>query len=286
MTGAALLLQDLARRLHLRQRLIAVDVETTGIDPQADRIVQIAGYVVQPRDPDAGVYDITPIGPHLVNPERPIPSEAAAVHGITDADVHGAPTWRELAAVLAPACVGEPIALVAFNGRFDARFIAAEFARVSMVDAAEAIATAPILDPYRIYQQKCPRTLTAAVQHYCGRELGDEAHDALADITATVEVLVQQLDLYDDLPTSVAALDDYCAQRDPSWIDREGKFVWRDGEAVCMVGKWRGTPLRKVEKSYLAWMAGPRCDFAADAKAIAERAALGQYPARETAVAS
>lgn len=280
------MLLELARRLQLRQRLLAVDLETTGVDTQTDRIVQIAGYVVHPVPPEDGDCAVWPIGPHLVNPERPIPAEATAVHGITDADVAGAPTFRELALVIGPSVTGAPLAVVAFNGRFDVKVLIAEFARVQMPDVVEVLTLAPILDPYRIYQQKCPRTLAAAVSQYCGRDHDADAHDAQADIDATIEVLMQQLDLYDDLPSTVAALDDYCAQRDPSFIDRSGKFVWRDGEAVCMVGKWRGVPLRKVERSYLAWMAGPRCDFDADAKSIAELASRGSYPQPQKAGAA
>lgn len=273
------LLIGLARRLRLRQRMVCIDLETTGTDPQTDRVVQLAGYAVHPVSADEGDYEVWAIGPHLVNPERPIPAEATAVHGITNDMVAGEVTFRELALVLGPVFAGGvPIVLVAFNGGFDRKFLIAEFTRLLYAEVVEALLTAPLLDPYRIYQQKCPRNLTAAVRHYCDRDHEADAHDAQADVVATVEVLVQQLDIYDDLPTSVAELDDFCAQRDASWIDREGKFVWKDGEAVCMVGKFRGVPLRKVDKTYLAWMAGPRCDFGADTKEIARLASQGYYP--------
>ena len=70
------LLTDLAHRLQLRHRLVAIDLEATGVDTQTDRIVQIAGYVVNPVAQEDGDYEVWAIGPHLVNPERPIPAEA------------------------------------------------------------------------------------------------------------------------------------------------------------------------------------------------------------------
>lgn len=42
MSGVELLLVSLAERLSLRQRLIALDTETTGTDPQVDRIAEQA----------------------------------------------------------------------------------------------------------------------------------------------------------------------------------------------------------------------------------------------------
>lgn len=267
------LLVDLAQRLQLRHRLVALDLEATGVDTQTDRIVQIAGYVVNPVAQEDGDYEVWAIGPHLINPERPIPAEAIEVHGITDAMVAGELTFRDLALVIAPVFAGDvPIAVLAYNGDYDTRLLAAEFARAQQPDAAEALITAPLIDPYRIY---------LPVQHYCGRP-HEGGHDAQADIVATIEVLVHQLDLLDEtVPVTVTGLDDYGAQRDATFIDRDGKFRWKSGEAVCMVGKWKGVPLRRVEKSYLAWIARAE-GFAADTKRIAADAAQGRYPAAPT----
>lgn len=281
MTGAELLLIALAERLQLRHRLIAIDVETTGTDPQTDRIVQIAGYVVDPvRQGDGVGYHVEAIGPHLVNPRRPIPAEATEVHHVTDAMVANAPTFAALVPMLAPHIDADPApAIVAYNGRFDIRFLAAELTRAGATDAAAVLGEALLLDPYRIYQRQHPRDLSAAVRQYCGRELGDEAHDAHADVVAAVEVLMEQLSKHGDLPATVADLEAYCAQRDPAWIDKAGKFIWRDGVPHCNFGsKWKGVPMHRVDRTFYAWMC--RSDFDPDTKQIAELAARGYYPER------
>src|SRR5450759_4188499 len=102
--------RSLARAL-LTDNPLFFDTETTGLDSRAEicdiAIVDAAGQVLLNT---------------LVKPACPIPPEASRVHGITDADVAGAPTitaiWPELAALLAGS---RP--LVAYNASFDRRMI-------------------------------------------------------------------------------------------------------------------------------------------------------------------
>lgn len=69
------------------------DVETTGIDPKEDRVVEIAAYDVERYG-----LDITPVASYLVDPRCMIPPVASAVHHITDADIEeaGAPPFGEI----------------------------------------------------------------------------------------------------------------------------------------------------------------------------------------------
>lgn len=66
----------------MTNRIRVFDVETTGIDPKEDRVVEIAAY-----DITVDGLDVAPVGSRLVNPGRPIPPAASAVHHIIDADV-------------------------------------------------------------------------------------------------------------------------------------------------------------------------------------------------------
>lgn len=67
-----------------------VDIETTGLDPAKDRIVEIA--VVSTRQMSG---DNLSMWASLVNPEMPMPPEVSAIHMLTDADVKNAPTWQD-----------------------------------------------------------------------------------------------------------------------------------------------------------------------------------------------
>lgn len=98
-------------------RLVAVDTETTGLDPSAGHeLVEVACVTIA----DGAIGETWS---SLVRPARPIPADAARVHGITDAMVAGAPAPPDVAAGLARAC-GDT-ALVFHNASFDLPFLAA-----------------------------------------------------------------------------------------------------------------------------------------------------------------
>lgn len=99
---------------------VVIDVETTGLDPDEERIVELCAVRIDPGRPPEVVLDT------LVDPERPV--TASAIHGISDADVAGAPRFAELADALLSVCAGRVVA--GHNVRFDLRFLGAEFARV------------------------------------------------------------------------------------------------------------------------------------------------------------
>ena len=78
------------KNIQLDRPLAVLDLETTGIDPKIDRIIEVS------------VLKLLPGGGHdhrtrRVNPGVPIPPEATAIHGITDDDVADCPTFRAIA---------------------------------------------------------------------------------------------------------------------------------------------------------------------------------------------
>ncbi|MFC2062667.1 exonuclease domain-containing protein [Chloroflexota bacterium] len=68
------------RNLNLDRPLAFIDVETTGLNPYVDRIVELSILKIHPDGSEE-------YKSHRVNPEIPIPPVATTVHGITDADV-------------------------------------------------------------------------------------------------------------------------------------------------------------------------------------------------------
>ncbi|MBL0127783.1 MAG: hypothetical protein IPP83_10055 [Flavobacteriales bacterium] len=100
-----------------------------------------------------------------------------------------------------------------------------------------------IVDVARIYHQMEPRNLSAALKYYCGRE-HEGAHDALADVEATADVLIAQLERYpDQLQGTVGFLGELSGDRKRS-PDAAGKLKYDDHGAVCLAfGKYNGWPL-------------------------------------------
>lgn len=234
----------LARRLRLTRPLAFIDLETTGLSCEADRIVEIAVVIVYADRPPTRWS-------RLVDPERPIPTEATRVHGISDDEVRGQPRFSDIAAELAAVVAGCDFG--GFNvGRFDLRMLAAEFVRAGVdID----LSASRVVDAMRIFNRNERRDLKAAVRFYCDREF-DNAHRALSDVDATMDVLAAQLARY-DLPTDVDGLADYCVGRQPDWLTSDGKIAWRDGAARLTFGRHAGKKLQTLvaeEPDYLRWL--------------------------------
>lgn len=259
----------LATLLKLERPIVVIDCETTGVNVDRDRVIELAIY----RVGCDGV--VTTDFERRFNPGIPIPPEATAVHGITDADVAGCGPFASDALGLAIQVRGCDV--IGYNGDFDRRILSAEFARAGV--SPSPFRDSRLIDPCRIFHRREPRDLTAAALKYCGVDHSG-AHGAADDARMTLRVLEAQLTRY-DLPTTVAELAAYCENRDPSWIDSTGKLVWRNGEACIGFGKNVGVPLKVVarsDRSFLDWMLAK--DFPDDTKRIVREALRGVYPVK------
>lgn len=257
------------RHLVLSRPLVFLDLETTGVNPVSDRIVELSLIKVHP---DGRRETMT----RRVNPGMPIPPLSSRVHGITDADVAGAPPFAQIAPEML-AFIGDAD-LAGFNiQRFDLPILLRELAQAGLRLDPNGRA---VIDAQVIYHRKVPRDLSAAYLLYCGKELYDP-HTAQADVEACLEILDAQLAVYPDLPRTPRELSDYFSPRDPNAIDPGGKFVWKNGEAVFAFGKYLDRPLREVaaqDPDYLQWML--TSDFDQTVKDIVRDALQGRFPKR------
>ena len=230
--------------LNLKRPIVFFDLETTGVDTSIDRIVEISMIKVWPDGKEE-------VKTRRINPEMPIPAEATAVHGITDADVADAPRFAQVAKSLEEFIRGCDFG--GFNSnRFDLPMLVEEFMRAGLnVDLKRR----RFIDVQNIFHKKEQRTLVAAYKFYCDKSL-DEAHSAEADTRATYEVLKAQLDRYDDLENDVDALADYSSRGEAA--DYAGRILYDEkGVEVFGFGKYKGRSVAEVfreEPSYYAWM--------------------------------
>ena len=253
--------------LKLDRPLAVFDIESTGTNRKFDRIIDLAIVKLLPSGKSESIT-------FRVNPEMPIPPESTAVHGITDDDVKDAPPFKQIARRVAEVLDG--CDLGGFNiSHFDIPLLCEEFIRAGIPFETES---RRVVDAQRIFHKKVPRDLVAALAYYCG-EMHLDAHDAMGDVKATVRVLEGQLEKYPDLPRDMDALDAFCNPRDPTWVDKTGKFKWIGSEVVINFGKKQGQKLRdiaKLEPSFLQWMA--KNDFPRDTLAVAQNALNGKFP--------
>lgn len=270
--------------LHLTRPLFVLDTETTGTDPQQDRIVEIAfeewtseGMVKEWRS--------------LVNPGVPIPASSTQVHGITDFDMRRCqscklvveyedladrctceaprrvPTFPQLAANLAKGFAGCDFA--GQNVRFDLQILAAEMARAKQ---PWSYATARILDSGALERLAVPRSLSHLHEKYAGAK-HEGAHGALSDVRAAATVIMKQLEAHEQLPRDLDALHKL---QWPGLIDAEGKFRMVDGVPTVNFGKWKGKAMKDVDAGY--WDFILREGFSDGTKKLAAEAKLGVFP--------
>jgi len=186
-------------------RVGVFDLETTGVDVAADRIVtahvgviDAAGTVVQALD-------------WLADPGVPIPEGATAVHGVTTA--HARTHGRRAAEVAAEvtralrALFAAGIPVVAYNAPFDFSLLRHECRRHGVAEIARP---EPVIDPLVIdkaFDRYRPgkRTLTEVAAHYAVRL--DGAHEAASDAVAAGRVALALAERFGpNLPATVAEL--------------------------------------------------------------------------------
>ena len=255
--------------LKLDRPLVVFDIESTGVVPQRDRIVEIAVLKVMPDGTTRNTV-------RRINPQMPIPHAASAIHGITDEDVADCPTFADIAEKLLNYIEGCDLAGYNISG-FDVPLLETEFKRCGLdLDTASR----KIIDAYSIFCKLYPRTLTAAYKFFCGKDL-EGAHGAAADTQATWEVLLGELARHPELPREIDALAEFSDNTDPDAIDRTRRFKWNGDEVVVNFGKYAGRTLYDIaenEPGFLRWII--KNDFPDDVREIASNALIGKFPVR------
>ncbi len=230
--------------LKLTRPVAFIDLETTGVNLSTDRIVEIAIIKVLPSMERQ-------VKRKLINPEMPIPVSSSDIHGITDEMVKDAPTFKQAANEIKQYL--ENCDLGGYNSnRFDIPMLMEEFLRAGLeVDLTDR----RMIDVQHIFYSMEPRTLTAAYKFYCQKELVD-AHSAEADVQATIDVLLAQLQRYEQLGDSVDSILN--AIGEDKIIDYARRFSYDDnGVEIFNFGKYKGRPVLQVlkaEPQYYDWM--------------------------------
>ena len=244
-------------KLNLKRPLAFFDLETTGVNVASDRIVEISILKAMPDGTEK-------IKTMRINPGVPIPLESSLVHGIFDEDVQHAATFSQAGKELADFLIDCDLAGYNSN-KFDIPVLLEEFLRAKIDFDLE---NRRFVDVQNIFHQMEQRTLKAAYQFYCGKDI-EKAHSAEADIRATYEVLLSQLDKYQNtewedkkgnrskpVQNDIEALHGFTNLNKP--VDFAGRMVFdENGVEVFNFGKHKGKCVEDVfnaEPSYYSWM--------------------------------
>jgi len=259
---------------NLDRDLCFFDVESTGLSVVKDKILQIAIIKYHKNGSEPTELSM------MINPGIPISEEAMNVHGITPKMLSNKPTFQQVARELLD-FIGDADLAGYNSNRFDVPMLMEEFARVGIEFDMSRRRT---IDVQRIFYKMEPRTLRAALKYYTGKRI-ENAHDALADVRATVDVLKGQLEKYDgvdmedgegfmvEAPVKNDMQVLHSFTTDDKMIDATMRLKYNhEGVIIFNFGKYQGQDAAKVlteDRQYYNWMLNK--DFSTQVKQLIKK---------------
>lgn len=225
--------------MKITNPIIFFDLETTGINIQKDRIVQIACIKI---DLDGNKEEKNILVKSLI----PIPKEASDIHGITDETVKDAPYFSQIAKSLFN--YFENCDIAGYNSdNYDLPLLIEEFERCNIEFPTWELNLVDVLKYERLLK---PNTLTEVYKRYTGKDL-EGSHDALNDVRATFEILMYQLENKSEMtPQDI----DVLCQGNRKRHDVGGKtYINEDGDVCWSFGKNMNKPVVN-DMGYFEWV--------------------------------
>lgn len=254
--------------MKLSRPLVVLDLETTGIWVEKDKIVEI------------GMVKCLPGGSvekyvKRINPGIPIPPKVSQLIGITDMDVKDVPPFKAIAKEVL-SFIGDADLGGFHIERFDLPVLEREIIEAGLsFERGDRV----IYDAQKIYHIHEQRDLLAAYQFYCNKTLTN-AHSALGDAEATVEILSAQVKKYGAGDGGIEDLKEFDYERHTEYFDKDRKFRWWNGELYPMFGKYaRKRSLKEIankDREYLLWILTR--DFSEEVKVMIEGVLDGEFP--------
>ncbi len=229
--------------LKLSRPLAFIDLETTGVNLACDRIIEIAIVKILPD----GTKQVKR---KILNPQIPIPQSSSDIHGFTDEMVKDSPTFKDVANELKQFIDNADLSGYNSN-RFDIPLLMEEFLRAGIqIDMSNR----RMVDVQHVFHMMERRTLAAAYQFYCNKELCD-AHSAEADATATWEILEAQTIRYKNLGNTLDSILEFTGEE--KIVDFARRMIMDNNVEMFNFGKYKGRSVAEVlkaEPQYYDWV--------------------------------
>ena len=218
------------------KNIVAFDVETTGTDHNKDSIIQLAAVKF---DKDFNRLDsyccyVKPMEDFEIAPG------ALEKHALTKEFIleNGIPS-KEVMEAFNRFC--EDCDMLSYNGNnFDIKFIDKEMRAAGIEFSLDRV----FYDSMRLEAMLNPRRLEIIYKNYTGRDLED-AHNALADVNATIEVFKHQLNKFSEQDIT---LDEIMGFDESKIFDIDGMFKKEDDKIIFAKGKYRGVEFMEVAR--------------------------------------
>ena len=226
------------------KNIVAFDVETTGTDSSKDVIIQLAAVKF---DKDFNRLDsyccyVKPMEDFEIAPG------ALEKHGLTKEFIldNGMPS-NDVMEVFNAFC--KDCDLLSYNGNtFDIKFIVKEMKAAGIEFSLDRV----FYDSMKLETMLHPRRLEVIYKNYTGKDL-DDAHNALADVNATIEVFRHQLNKFSEQDVT---LDEIMGFEESLIFDVDGMFKKEEDKIIFTKGKYRGVEFMEVAKGdlgYIKW---------------------------------
>lgn len=173
--------------MQIPMRFVAIDLETTGLDPMKDTIIEVAAILFDIEKKEDGQIKISIQGERsmLVNPGREISEEVSLITGITNSMVLGKPTWNDIQGRVSQFL--EDAIIVGHNVLFD----------ISMLEThGIQLKERVILDTFElseIFSQDSESLNLGFLAKRYGLSAGEAEHRALGDTRLSIGLLEQYL---------------------------------------------------------------------------------------------
>lgn len=164
-------------------REIVLDTETTGFDPETgDRIVEIGAIELIGHVPTGSTFH------QYINPQRAMPDDARAVHGLDDAFLSDKPLFRDVGQAFLDFIGDAP--LIIHNAAFDMRFLNAELRWIGLPSLPDARAVDTLLLARKKFPG-APASLDALCRRFGIDNSARTLHGALLDSEILAEVYLE-----------------------------------------------------------------------------------------------
>jgi DNA polymerase-3 subunit epsilon len=214
-----------------KDQFICLDCETTGLDPENDRIIEIA--VVR-----FNMHEILESFETLIDPERPISAESMAIHHITDEMVTGKPKMKDVIPTILK-LIGRDL-IIGHGIGLDIAFLATEAKRAGIPCTLMSHPSLDTLRMARLYGESPTNSLQKLREHFNIAEEG--AHRAMNDVVVNIEVFKYLAHHYKTTEQIIERLKRPISLR------------------AMPLGKHKGRPFNEIPVEYLSWAANKDFD--------------------------
>lgn len=214
-----------------KQTFVCMDCETTGLDVNQDRIIEIAITKFT-------FNEVLEEFETLINPERAIPEESIKIHHITDDMVQQAPLMRDVLPKVLE-MIGNHI-IIGHGVKFDVDLVIKSAERAHLPTTLQHNPTLDTLRMARLYGESPINSLEQLRKHFNIEEEG--AHRAMSDVIVNMDVFKKLCKEYRSLEDLFESLSRPIMMK------------------IMPLGKHKGRPLKELPLDYLRWAANKDFD--------------------------